>query len=79
MVGGNFRKKVAPVFYNCHSLTFFVILNPATLNFYAEPLGGTAPRFSGDMQHLGFMRIGMKGATFGLICPAQSYPPANFQ
>lgn len=49
------------------------------LSFYLEPLGGTAPRFSGDMQHLGFMRIGMKGSAFGLICPAQSYPPATFQ
>ncbi|XP_035704480.1 Down syndrome cell adhesion molecule-like protein Dscam2 isoform X15 [Folsomia candida] len=44
-----------------------------------DPQGSTAPRLSGDTQISGFARMGMKGSTFGLICPSQSFPPGIFK
>jgi hypothetical protein len=46
----------------------------SSITFCLEPQGATAPRLSGDSQISGFMRIGVKGSVFGLVCPAQAYP-----
>ncbi|CAL8111485.1 unnamed protein product [Orchesella dallaii] len=44
-----------------------------------EPHGSTAPRFAGDSKISAYTNVGIKGSTFGLVCPAQSYPPAKFK
>lgn len=43
---------------------------------FAEPLGGTAPRFSSQAHMQAFNKE--QGSAFALQCPAQAYPAPHF-
>ena len=54
------------------------LINGDFLLWDIDPLGSTAPRFSGDSQVMsGFVRS--EGNSFALLCPAQAFPPPEFK
>lgn len=44
--------------------------------FSIEPVGAAGPRFSTESHLQAFVKEA--GTSFSLLCPAQSFPPANF-